>query len=201
MKNSRTPKSSRVSRVKFALYLRLTWTYMSLLANESSSAVIVAGENIQFYPEGSHLIGVDWNAKLGEYLVKGSRSWQFSHVVIERLIIGDGSSLRDVPTGCVDVVVTTRSLCSVTSMRSTLREICRVLAPVRDHIVNATVKTVNLRRHQFCFRAGRKIHLRGACSGEEGHLHTLAADSADADWHMALFIWRLSLRRRLRYRD
>ncbi|XP_019698021.1 methyltransferase-like protein 7A [Harpegnathos saltator] len=95
---------------------------------------VKTGENIRFYPEGTHLIGVDWNTKLGEYLVKGGRSWQFSHVIIERLIVGDGSSLKGIPTGCVDVVVTTRSLCSVKSVRSTLQEIRRVLAPGGKYI-------------------------------------------------------------------
>ncbi|XP_077267088.1 thiol S-methyltransferase TMT1A-like isoform X1 [Temnothorax americanus] len=92
------------------------------------------GENVQFYPESTHLIGVDWNIKLGEYLVKGNRSWQFSHVIIERLITGDGSSLKEVLTGCVDAVVTTRSLCSVKSLQSTLQEIRRVLAPGGKYI-------------------------------------------------------------------
>lgn len=63
--------------------------------------------------------------------MKSGRSWQFSHVIIERLIVGDGGSLKGVSTGCVDVVVTTRSLCSVKSVQSTLQEIRRVLAPVR----------------------------------------------------------------------
>ncbi|XP_015440331.1 PREDICTED: methyltransferase-like protein 7A, partial [Dufourea novaeangliae] len=89
----------------------------------------VIGENIQFYPDNTHLIGVDRNVKLAEYLIKGNRSWQFSHIIIERLIVGDGSSLQNVPTGYVDAVVTTRALCSVTSIQSTLREIHRVLAP------------------------------------------------------------------------
>jgi hypothetical protein len=85
-------------------------------------------------------------------------------------------------------------------MRSTLREICRVLAPVRDHssILNRRRSTHADTNRDFGSRAGRKIHFRGACSGEEGHLHTVAADSVDAERHMALFIWRLSLRRRLR---
>ncbi|CAL7943955.1 unnamed protein product [Xylocopa violacea] len=87
------------------------------------------GENIQFYPDYTHLIGVDRNLKLADYLIKGNRSCQFSHVIIERLIIGDGSSLKEIPTGYVDVVVTTRSLCSVTSLKSTLQEIHRVLTP------------------------------------------------------------------------
>ncbi|XP_011691058.1 PREDICTED: methyltransferase-like protein 7A isoform X2 [Wasmannia auropunctata] len=95
---------------------------------------VKTGENIQFYPEGTHLIGVDWNVKLGEYLIKGNRSWQFSHVIIERLITGDGSSLKEVLTGSVDVVVTTRSLCSVKSVHSTLQEIRRVLAPGGKYI-------------------------------------------------------------------
>ncbi|XP_058804216.1 N6-adenosine-methyltransferase TMT1A-like [Phymastichus coffea] len=90
---------------------------------------VKTGDNIQYYPEGTHFIGVDWNRKLGEYLVNGDRSWQFAHVIFERLIIGDGSCMRAVPTGCVDVVVTTRSLCSTDSITDTLREIHRVLAP------------------------------------------------------------------------
>ncbi|XP_029040197.1 methyltransferase-like protein 7A [Osmia bicornis bicornis] len=90
---------------------------------------VKTGENIQFYPDNTHLIGVDRNVRLAEYLIKGNRSWQFSHIIIERVIIGDGSSLKDVPTGYVDVVVTIRSLCSVTSIQSTLQEIRRVLAP------------------------------------------------------------------------
>lgn len=101
---------------------------------------ILLGENMQFYPEGTHLIGVDWNVKLGEYLVKGSRSCEFSHVIIERLITGDGSSLKEVRDGCVDVVVTTRSLCSVKSIQSTLQEIRRVLAPVRNFDINSFIK-------------------------------------------------------------
>ncbi|XP_017893553.1 methyltransferase-like protein 7A [Ceratina calcarata] len=90
---------------------------------------VKTGENIQFYPDSTHLIAVDRNVKLAEYLIKGNRSWEFSHIIIERLITGDGSSLKEIPTGYVDIVVSTRSLCSVKSTRSTLQEIRRVLAP------------------------------------------------------------------------
>ncbi|XP_015601578.1 methyltransferase-like protein 7A [Cephus cinctus] len=90
---------------------------------------VKTGNNIQYYPDGTHLICVDWNRKLGDYLINGERSYEFSHITIERLMIGDGSSLKGIPSGCVDVVVTTRSLCSTRSVRSTLREIYRVLAP------------------------------------------------------------------------
>ncbi|KOC58946.1 Methyltransferase-like protein 7B [Habropoda laboriosa] len=90
---------------------------------------VKTGENIQFYPENTRWIGVDRNVRLGEYLTTGHRFWPFSRVIIERVIVGDGSSLKEVPTACVDVVVTTRTLCSVTSIQSTLREIHRVLTP------------------------------------------------------------------------
>lgn len=76
-------------------------------------------------------MGVDWNRRLKEYLTRSDRAWQFSHIIIEKLIIGDGSSLRGIPNGCVDAVVTVRSLCSTSSIRSTLDEIQRVLAPVK----------------------------------------------------------------------
>lgn len=95
---------------------------------------IKTGENIQFYPDSTRLIGVDRNLRLPEYLIKGNRSWQFSHIIIERLIVGDGSCLREVPAGHVDAVVTTRTLCSVISLQSTLREIHRVLAPGGQYI-------------------------------------------------------------------
>ncbi|XP_011499913.1 PREDICTED: methyltransferase-like protein 7A isoform X2 [Ceratosolen solmsi marchali] len=42
---------------------------------------------------------------------------------------GDGSSLKEIPTGSVDAVVTTRSLCSTKSVSKTVSEIHRVLAP------------------------------------------------------------------------
>ncbi|XP_076174214.1 thiol S-methyltransferase TMT1A-like isoform X2 [Ptiloglossa arizonensis] len=90
---------------------------------------VKTGENIQFYPYNTHLIAVDRNLELADYLENGNHSRQFSHVTIESIIVGDGSYLDDVPTGYVDVVVTTRSLCSVASLQSTLHEIHRVLAP------------------------------------------------------------------------
>ncbi|XP_012285681.1 uncharacterized protein LOC105702586 isoform X2 [Orussus abietinus] len=86
------------------------------------------GDNIRYYPNEAHLICVDWNRKLSEYLVSDKKSWQFGKVVLERLIIGDGTSLKDVTSGCVDVVVTCRSLCSTSSLPQTLREIRRILA-------------------------------------------------------------------------
>ncbi|XP_074102862.1 thiol S-methyltransferase TMT1B-like [Cotesia typhae] len=91
---------------------------------------VKTGQNIQFYPNGTHLIGVDWNYKLKEYLTESDHAWQFSHIEIEKLIIGDGSCLiKDIPNNYLDAVVTTRSLCSVSSVPEVLKEIRRVLAP------------------------------------------------------------------------
>ncbi|KAK2580145.1 hypothetical protein KPH14_012418 [Odynerus spinipes] len=91
---------------------------------------VKTGDNIQFYPEGTHFIGVDWNIKLADYLVDTNHSWEFGHIVLERLIVGDGSNLKEIPSGCIDVVVSTRSLCSAKSPRLAFSEIRRVLAPV-----------------------------------------------------------------------
>ncbi|XP_043267148.1 methyltransferase-like protein 7A [Venturia canescens] len=90
---------------------------------------VKTGENIPFYPDGACFIGIDWNTKLADYLINSERAWQFSHVYFERLIVGDGNSLRLIPSDCVDAVVSTRSLCSEDSVEKTLREIRRVLAP------------------------------------------------------------------------
>ncbi|XP_063975665.1 thiol S-methyltransferase TMT1A-like [Diachasmimorpha longicaudata] len=90
---------------------------------------VKTGENIQFYPDGTHLICVDWNRKLEDYLMKSDRAWQFSHVKFKKLIPSDGRSLKVIPSNCVDAVVTVRSLCACSSVRETLREIRRVLAP------------------------------------------------------------------------
>ncbi|XP_011499912.1 PREDICTED: methyltransferase-like protein 7A isoform X1 [Ceratosolen solmsi marchali] len=90
---------------------------------------VKTGNNLQYYPDGTCFIAVDWNRKLEEYLINGDRSWQFTHIIFERFIIGDGSSLKEIPTGSVDAVVTTRSLCSTKSVSKTVSEIHRVLAP------------------------------------------------------------------------
>ncbi|XP_011303282.1 methyltransferase-like protein 7A [Fopius arisanus] len=90
---------------------------------------VKTGENFHFYPDKTHLICVDWNYKLEDYLTKSDRAWQFSHIKFEKLIIGDGTSLKEIPSNYVDAVVTVRSLCSCSSVRETLGEIRRVLAP------------------------------------------------------------------------
>lgn len=94
--------------------------------------IIFTGENIKFYPNGTKLIGVDWNSKLPEYLKKSDRAWEFSHVTLDKLIIGDGSRLRGIADNSVDAVVSVRSLCSTSSVSNTLEEIRRVLVPVNN---------------------------------------------------------------------
>ncbi|XP_046472317.1 thiol S-methyltransferase TMT1A-like isoform X2 [Neodiprion pinetum] len=92
---------------------------------------VKTGENIPFYPEACHLIGVDWNRKLADYLFHDDYAWRFQHVFVERTLVGDGSRLsRAIPSESIDAVVTTRTLCSVKSPSAVLREIRRVLVPV-----------------------------------------------------------------------
>lgn len=109
------------------------------------------GDNLPFYPQGTNFVGVDWNTKLPNYLINSDRSWQFDHLTFERFIIGDGSDLKKVATGYVDAVVTTRSLCSSKSMRKTLQEIRRVLAPVSYDIQSYTNKNENFQNDILLF--------------------------------------------------
>ncbi|KAI4477841.1 hypothetical protein M0804_012321 [Polistes exclamans] len=90
---------------------------------------VKTGDNIRFYPDNTHFIGVDWNTKLAEYLNDDNHSWQFGHIFVERLIIGDGSNLKLIPDNHVDVVVSIRSLCSIKLPLNALDEIKRILGP------------------------------------------------------------------------
>ncbi|XP_043684876.1 methyltransferase-like protein 7A [Vespula pensylvanica] len=95
---------------------------------------VKTGDNIQFYPDNTHFIGVDWNVRLAEYLNDENHSLEFGHINVERLIIGDGSNLKQIKTGSVDVVVSIRSLCSIKSPLNTFDEIKRILAPNGKYI-------------------------------------------------------------------
>ncbi|XP_034940827.1 methyltransferase-like protein 7B [Chelonus insularis] len=88
---------------------------------------VKTGQNIPFYPDETHFIGVDCNHKLEEYLTRNGPLWQFAHIFIEKIIVGDGTQLKQIPTGYVDAVVTIRSLCSISPVADTLQEIKRIL--------------------------------------------------------------------------
>jgi ubiquinone/menaquinone biosynthesis C-methylase UbiE len=51
---------------------------------------------------------------------------------LEKFIISSGEKLQGVPSNSVDIVVATMVLCSVENARNVLREIRRVLVPVRN---------------------------------------------------------------------
>jgi ubiquinone/menaquinone biosynthesis C-methylase UbiE len=50
---------------------------------------------------------------------------------MERFIVGFAEDMKDVPDNSVDIVVSTMVLCSVRNIERALKEIQRVLVPVR----------------------------------------------------------------------
>lgn len=64
-----------------------------------------ASDNIQFYPDDIHFIGVDWNVGLAEYLNDENHFMEFGHINVKHLIIGYSSNLKQINSGTVDVVV------------------------------------------------------------------------------------------------
>ncbi|KAM7288630.1 hypothetical protein ISCGN_028831 [Ixodes scapularis] len=85
-----------------------------------------AGHNLVFYPKNCHVIAVDSNPFVESYLRKNVAQL---HVLLETFLVRSGDSLADVPTGHVDVVVTTHVLCGVDDVNLALKEIARVLVP------------------------------------------------------------------------
>lgn len=65
---------------------------------------------------------------------------QFPDINLEKFIVSSGENLKGVASNSVDVVVTTTVLCSVENVKSVLREIRRVLVPVRNSFIHDSVK-------------------------------------------------------------
>ncbi|CAG0917579.1 unnamed protein product [Notodromas monacha] len=86
------------------------------------------GANFRYYPKNSVLIALDPNEYFLKYFDKNKREYP---VHLEKFIVARGEAMRQIPTGTVDVVVTTLVLCSIkeTLIKPFLAEILRVLVP------------------------------------------------------------------------
>nr|BAD06948.1 UbiE2 [Mus musculus]BAE92119.1 UbiE2 [Mus musculus] len=97
------------------------------------------GANFKFYPPGCRVTCIDPNPNFEKFLFKSvaeNRQLQF-----ERFVVAAGEDMHQVTDGSVDVVVCTLVLCSVKNQEKILREVCRVLKPVRafyfiDHVAD-----------------------------------------------------------------
>lgn len=83
------------------------------------------GANLRHYPPGTELIAVEPNRQMHEHLRRHAR-----RTGIELQILETGAERMDeLPDDCVDDVVSTLVLCTVTDPDSSIREIGRVLRP------------------------------------------------------------------------
>ncbi|XP_025602422.1 putative methyltransferase-like protein 7A [Athalia rosae] len=130
---------------------------------------VKTGENIAFYPDDCHLVGVDLNKRLADHLFHDENAWRFRHIFVEQTIVGDGSRLgQTIPSGSVDAVVTTRTLCSVESPAAVLREIRRVLVQggtyfFMEHTPDPRQGTLIRWLQMFWSRSGIWPSLYGGC--------------------------------------
>ena len=89
-----------------------------------------SGANFQYYPDGSRIICIEPN-RLFEASLRASVERR-PEVEISRFHVASAENMRDVASGSVDAVVSTKVLCSVGDVDRCLQEIIRVLRPVSD---------------------------------------------------------------------
>jgi ubiquinone/menaquinone biosynthesis C-methylase UbiE len=68
---------------------------------------------------------LDSNEYFEKYYIQNKA--KFPHIVLDKFIHGMAEDMRQVPDESVDAVVATQVLCSVTDLKSVLREVYRVL--------------------------------------------------------------------------
>jgi ubiquinone/menaquinone biosynthesis C-methylase UbiE len=93
----------------------------------------VSGANLKFFPSGSQLIMVDINNSLIDKLRKNLELFPELH--LEKLLMTDAADMKDIPDNSVDAVISQYVLCSIKNVSGVLKEVKRVLVPVRKAII------------------------------------------------------------------
>ncbi|EDO40824.1 predicted protein, partial [Nematostella vectensis] len=83
------------------------------------------GANFPFFPEGSSVIALDPNPNMGDYFLRNAD--EFPNVTIKKVITGVAEDMSELADNSVAAVVCTLTLCSVSDIEATLREVKRVL--------------------------------------------------------------------------
>jgi len=93
--------------------------------------LFIAGETFKYFPKNAHLIIVDRNAYVCQFLQSDLGRRRLDHLHVEKVYVEHAENMNAVPTESVDAVVATRVLCSSRNVPRLLAQIQRVLAPVR----------------------------------------------------------------------
>jgi len=90
------------------------------------------GANLEYYPKKCHLITVDPSETFEQYF--RSSLEKYPGITLEEYVIAVGENMKQIPSGSVDVVVTTLLTCCVKNIEQVFSEIQRVLAPGGKYI-------------------------------------------------------------------
>ena len=93
-----------------------------------------SGYNFEFYPAGSVLSVLEVNPFFEKQFYE--KQDMYSHLKMDRFVVGFAEDMKDVADNSVDIVVSTMVLCSVRSIEKTLKEIHRVLVPVIIYLIS-----------------------------------------------------------------
>ena len=91
-----------------------------------------AGANFKYLPENTRVICLDPNPAFKAFVLANAD--EFPHVRLNDFVVGYAEDMRDVEDNSVDAVVCTLVLCTVESIDLSVREIKRILKPVRLYL-------------------------------------------------------------------
>ena len=94
-----------------------------------------SGANFKYYPDNTRVRCVDPNPEFESYLVENAH--EFPHVTVIEFIRGVGEYMPEISDASVDAVVCTLVMCSVQDVSLCMKEIKRVLKPVRIKLSHA----------------------------------------------------------------
>lgn len=92
-----------------------------------------SGANFEYFPKGTNCMCLDPNPYFEKYLRKNCN--RYPDINLQEFIVGRAEDLSILPNCCVDVVVCTWVLCSVSDVDLSLAEVKRVLRPVRKILI------------------------------------------------------------------
>ncbi|XP_065351023.1 thiol S-methyltransferase TMT1B-like [Cloeon dipterum] len=120
---------ARKSRSKAHFNPELSRIFCELVRRADSDLLILeigcaGGANLAAFPANSELLMLDINPYCEQYLRKNLE--KYSHLSLKQFICGSAEKISQVPSCSVDVVVSSRTLCSLNESKA-LKEIFRVL--------------------------------------------------------------------------
>ncbi len=103
-----------------------------LLSKAKGSVIEIGmgnGGNVQFYPHGVSIVGIEPNAAMHKYIDRNRQKYG-----VDVTISDSSAEALPIASDSVDTVVTTHVLCSVRDVQASLGEILRILKPGGEYL-------------------------------------------------------------------